>query len=102
MPPVQLMQQMEHVDTSLKMPKKKPGRKRTKLSKTSILLANLPKGFTFIGPPGHCNELYVLSQLKNDLMLGSQDDLSACQRLDLTADSESRTLTIGCFRINID
>ena len=84
------------------MPKKKPGRKRTKLSKTSILLANLPKGFTYNGPPGHCNEIYVMSQLKNDMMLGNQDDLSACQRLDLTTDSESRTLTIGSFRIDID
>ena len=40
--------------------KKKPGRKKTKLSKTAILLANLPKGFTFIGPEGHCTEEYIM------------------------------------------
>ena len=35
-------------------------------------------------------------------MISSQEDQSASQRLDLTADSETRTMTIGCFRINID
>ena len=42
-----------------------------------------------------------MSQLKNDSLL-SDGDLSTCQRLDLTADSETRTVTIGMFRINID
>ena len=45
--------------------KKKPGRKRTKLSKTAQLLANLPTGFTFIGPLGQCNETYILAELKD-------------------------------------
>ena len=40
--------------------------------------------------------------MKNDSAIGSQDESSISQRLDLTADSETRTMTIGSFRINID
>lgn len=44
-----------------------------------------------------------MTQLKNDSgMASSQDECSIGHRLDLTADSESRPLQIGSFRINID
>lgn len=47
--------------------KKKPGRKRTKLSKLDQLLKNLPLGVSFLGPAGHCKKEYILEQLKDGL-----------------------------------
>ena len=41
-----------------------------------------------------------MAQLKNDSGMASSQDES--YRMDLTADSESRPLQIGSFRINID
>ena len=52
-------------------PKQKPGRKK-KLSKLAQLLLNLPKGFTFTGPSDCCTEEYILSQLRNDILLNSR------------------------------
>ena len=49
--------------------KKKPGRKRTKLSKNQVILENLPKGFRFIGPPYLCTEENVMQQLKENALL---------------------------------
>ena len=82
--------------------KKKPGRKRTKLSKIAVLLKNLPPGFSFVGPPELCTEEFVLGQLKNDQQLSSQDEISASHRLELTTDSNAKAFTIGSFRIQID
>ncbi len=82
--------------------KKKPGRKRTKLSKTAQLLANLPTGFTFIGPLGQCNETYILAELKDQLLGQSQDETAASKRLEQTADSDTRQFTIGSFRIDLE
>ena len=84
--------------------KKKPGRKRTRISKIEQLLRNLPKGFVFTGPDGCCTETYILEQLKNDCVLESKEDAqsSASHRLDGTQDTETRSFQIGCFLIDID
>ena len=86
----------------IKKDRKKPGRKRTKQSKNSLLLANLPNGFTFIGPKGYCTEDYILWQLKNDALLHEDDELFASNRLSLTENGDARVFTIGCFRIDLD
>ena len=49
------------VPVPVQKPKKKVGRKRTKLSKIELLLTNLPTGVTFIGPAGFCTEEYIMS-----------------------------------------
>ena len=81
--------------------KKKPGRKRTKLSKIDQLLINLPAGFTFLGPPGHCKKDYILEQLKDGPKKGGQDSISAQNCLEQTADTDSQTFRVGLFCINI-
>ena len=85
-----------------KQEKKKPGRKRTKLSKTAQLLANLPLGFTFVGPEGCCTEDYVLAELKNELLCQNSDEFSASRRLEMTAESDSRVFSIGLFTLDLE
>jgi len=86
-----------------KQEKKKPGRKRTKLSKTAQLLANLPPGFTFVGPEGYCTEEYVMAELKNEQLCQQKgDEFSASRRLDMTAESDSRVFNIGLFTLDLE
>ena len=80
--------------------KKKPGRKRTKLNKTEMLLANLPPGFTFIGPPGFCTERYITDKLQEDMLCSNNKECQ--QRLKLVEDSTCQTFNIGSFHIDIE
>ena len=68
------------------VPKRKPpGRKRDKLTKIQKLLLDLPKGFTFTGPPEHCTEEYIMEQLKNDTVVGNKTgDLLTSNKLEMT------------------
>ena len=82
--------------------KKKPGRKK-KLSKLAQLLLNLPRGFTFTGPNNCCTEEYILSQLKNDLILNSKEksaNKSSNSLQSLLANGNF--FTVGLFEVNID
>ena len=84
--------------------KKKPGRKRTRVSKIQALLNNLPQGFTFNGQPEQCTERYIMASLSENLLAGNQEDqaIAATKRLELTEAGDSRTFRVGFFSINID
>ena len=82
--------------------KKKPGRKRTKVSELTKLLTNLPNGVTFTGPEGCCTEEYVLDTLKNDhLCNGASDDLVSLSAQSNIVESEAQVFDIGSFRIDL-
>ena len=56
-------------------------------------MSNLPRGFTWIGPPGLCTEEYVLSHLTTE----DFEKAPLCKAVD----NEQRLFTVGLFRIDI-
>jgi len=66
------------------------------------MLANLPPGFTYVGPADRCTEEYIVSELKNQALFHDSDTYSANLRLELSTDSNARLFTLGLFTIDID
>ena len=75
--------------------RRKPGRKKTKLSKQAQILADLPQGFTFIGPLDCCTEEYILESLKSGSKSALNSSLSQVE-------SDQHIFRIGCFELNLD